>query len=45
MYMYETAYELPEFVWVIQTYPGLICVWGMKEVLDQLDRLFLIDLP
>ena len=43
--LHEIAYDLPEFVWVIQTYPDLICVCGMKEVLDQLDRLLLINSP
>ena len=43
--LHEIAYDLPEFVWVIQTYPDLICVCGMKEVFDQLDRLLLINSP
>ena len=43
--LHEIAYDLPEFVWVIQTYPDLVCVCGMKEVLDQLDRLLLINSP
>ena len=43
--LHEIAYDLPEFVWVIQTYPDLICVCGMKKVLDQLDRLLLINSP
>ena len=43
--LHEIAYDLPEFVWVIQTYPSLICVCGMQEVLDQLDRLLLVDSP
>lgn len=41
--LHEIAYDLPEFVWVIQTYPDLVCVCGMKEVLDQLDCLLLIN--
>lgn len=43
--LHEIAYDLPEFVWVIQTYLSLICVCGMQEVLDQLDRLLLVDSP
>jgi len=43
--LHDIAYDLPEFVWVIQTYPDLICVCGMKEVLDQLDRLLLVNSP
>ena len=36
-------YDLPQFVWFIQTYPDLLCVCGIEEILDQLDRILLID--
>ena len=41
--LHEIAYDLPEFVWFIQTYPDLICICGTKEILNQLDRVLLID--
>lgn len=41
--LHEIAYDLPQFVWFIQTYPDLLCVCGIEEILDQLDRILLID--
>ena len=39
----EIGYDLPDSVWTIQTYPDLTCVCGMKDILDQMDRLLLIE--
>ena len=41
--LHEIAYDLPQFVWFIQTYPDLLCICGIQEILDQLDRILLID--
>ena len=41
--LHEIAYDLPQFVWFIQTYPDLLCACGIEEILDQLDRILLID--
>ena len=41
--LHEIAYDLPDFMWTIQTFPDLTYVCGMKDILDQLDRLLLIE--
>ena len=41
--LHEIAYDLPDFVWKIQTYPDLTFVCEMKDILDQMDRLLLIE--
>ena len=41
--LHEISYDLPQFVWLIQTFPDLVCVCGIKEILDQLDRVLLIE--
>ena len=41
--IHEIAYDLPDFVWTIQTYPDLIVVCGMKDILDQMDRILQIE--
>ena len=41
--LHEISYDLPQFVWFIQTFPDLICVCGIKEILDQFDRVLLVD--
>ena len=41
--LHEISYDLPQFVWLIQTFPDLICVCGIKEILDQFDRVLLVD--
>ena len=43
--LHEIAYDLPQFVWFIQTYPDLLCACGIQEILDQLDRTLLIFTP
>ena len=43
--LHELAYDLPDFVWSIQTYPDLVSVCGQKEILDQLDRLLVLESP
>ena len=43
--LHEIAYDLPGFVWKIVTFPDLICVCGLQEILDELDRVLLLDSP
>lgn len=40
--LHDIAFDLPDFVWNIQTYPDLIVVCGRLEVLAELERLLLI---
>ena len=35
--------DLPEFVHSIRTYPDLVCVFGQKALLNELDRVFLLE--
>ena len=41
--IHEIAYDLPDFVWTIQTYPDLIVVCGMKDIMDQMDHILQIE--
>ena len=35
--------DLPQYVGLIQTFPDLICICGIKEILDQFDHVLLVD--
>ena len=37
--IHELAYDLPNFVWLIQTFPDLILVAGREEILQELNSL------
>lgn len=41
--IHELAHDIPGFIHAIHTYPDLICVLGQQEILDQLDRVLLLD--
>ena len=41
--LHELAYDITGYVWKIITYPDLICVFGMQELLDELDRVLLLE--
>ena len=28
------------FIWKIETYPDLICILGLKEIMEEMDRVF-----
>jgi hypothetical protein len=43
--MHELAVDLPGFVHLIHTHPDLVCVLGQKAILDQLDRVLILDSP
>jgi len=40
--MHEIAYDIPGFVWRITTFPDLLCICGLKEVLSEFDRVLLL---
>ena len=40
--LHELAYDISGYVWRITTYPDLVCVFGMQEVLEGLDRVLLL---
>jgi len=37
------AYDIPNFIWDIRTYPDLVIVCGRNEILEELDRILLIS--
>ena len=43
--LHELAVDLPDFVHVIRTHPDLICTCSNKELLDELDRVLLVQSP
>ena len=43
--LYEMAIDLPDPVHTIHTHPDLVCVLGRRAVLDEMDRVLLLDTP
>ena len=43
--LHELAIDMSNFVHLIHTHPDLVCVCGKKELLDELDRILLIESP
>ena len=43
--LHEIAADIPDFVHVIITHPDLICVCGSKELLQEFDRVLLLQSP
>ena len=43
--LHEMATDLPNFVHTIHTHPDLVCVLGQRAVLEELDRVLLLDTP
>ena len=41
----ELAVDLPNFVRALCTHPDLICICSNKELLDELDRVLLVQSP
>jgi len=41
--LHEVAYDIPGFVWKINTYPDLVCVCGLQEVVQDVDRVLMLD--
>ena len=41
--IHKLANDLPRFINVIHTHPDLVCVLGQQVILDQLDRVLLLD--
>ena len=37
--LHEIAYDIAGFFWKITTFPDLVCVCGLKELLDEADRV------
>ena len=43
--LHEIAYDIPGFVWKITSFPDLICICGLQEILDELDKVLVLDSP
>ena len=41
--LHEIAYDLPGFIWKITTYPDLLCICGLQEVVDEVDKVLVLD--
>ena len=37
--LHEIAYDIPGFIWKITTYPDPICVCGLREILEELEKV------
>jgi len=38
--LHDIAYDIPGFVWKITTFPDLLCIVGIQEILEEADRVF-----
>ena len=38
----EIAYDVPGFIWKITTHPDLVCVCGLKQLFEEMDRVLLL---
>ena len=43
--LHELAADLPDFIHTIRTHPDLICVCSSKQLLEELDRVLLVQSP
>ena len=41
--LHEIAYDIPGFIWKIVTYPDLIVIFRLQELLEELDKVLLLD--
>ena len=40
--LHEIAYDVPGFIWKISTYPDLVCICGLQEVIEDADRILIL---
>ena len=43
--LHELAVDMPSFIHSIKTYPDMVCICGEKSMLNELDRVLLLDSP
>ena len=41
--LHEIAYDIPGFIWKISTFPDLVCICGLQEIVDELNRVLVLD--
>ena len=37
--LHKIAYDVSGFVWKIITFPALVCIFGLKEILEEFDKV------
>ena len=43
--IHKIAYDISQFIWKIMTYPNLICIFGMKDLLQEADQVLTLQDP
>ena len=43
--MHELALDMPDFVHKITTHPDLLCMFGLKGILSELEKVLVLDSP
>ena len=43
--LHEMAVDMPDFIHTIRTHPDLVCVCGQRALLEELDRVLLLNSP
>ena len=41
--LHEIAYDVTGYVWKIFTFPDLVCIFGLKEILDEFDKVLQLE--
>ena len=41
--VHEIAYDIPNFIWKITTFPDLLCICGLEEIISEFDRVLHVD--
>lgn len=41
--LHEIAYDVSGYVWKIFTFPDLVCIFGLKEILDEFDKVLQLE--
>ena len=44
-HLHELAIDMPDLIHEIKTHPDLVCICGQKAMLQELDRVLLLDSP
>ena len=37
--LHEFAYDVTNFIWKIETHPDLICIFGLQDIMEEMDRI------
>ena len=43
--LHEMAVDMPDFIHTIHTHPDLVCVCGQRALLEEMDRVLLLNSP